>query len=301
MENKYAVLIDSDNISPDYVEGIFNELSNYGDTPIRRIYGDFEGKKNWRQSCLNYSIKQIQQYNNTKGKNSTDSSLIIDAMDILYQYPYITGFVIVSSDSDFTGLSQRIREAAKEVIGMGETKTPKSIINACTSFKYLENLVKEEDKKPVQDIGTSTKDLEKRIIEIITSKNGLILVSQLKEHLIKIYPDFDEKNYGFNQMNKFLSSFQSLKVETIKTACYVSCKQNEKADASNKEEMDKTTLEIVSKAKGKKIALSLLSQKLIDQGFDYSLFGYSKFRKYLQTFKVLDVDNIYVSMKEEIK
>lgn len=138
---KYAVLIDADNISNKYVKIILDEVANYGVATYRRIYGDWTEARlsSWKSVLLDYSISPIQQYSYTVGKNSTDSAMIIDAMDILYSGS-VNGFCIISSDSDFTRLVVRLRESGMNVIGMGESKTPRPFIAACNQFKYLDIL-----------------------------------------------------------------------------------------------------------------------------------------------------------------
>lgn len=140
-EQQYAVLVDAENVSPKYINIIFDEASNYGVTTYRRIYGDWTSTRNngWKETLLDNSITPIQQYSYTEGKNASDSAMIIDAMDILYTES-VDGFILVSSDSDFTRLASRLRESGKNVIGMGESKTPSAFISACNSFKYLDIL-----------------------------------------------------------------------------------------------------------------------------------------------------------------
>lgn len=163
MENdlKYALLIDAENVSSKYIELIMDEMSNFGVTTYRRIYGDWTSNANisWKDILLKYSISPVQQYRYVDGKNASDSALIIDAMDILYS-GHVDGFCLVSSDSDFTRLASRLRESAKNVIGMGESKTPSAFINACNQFKYMDilyNKQKEEalanqpEKEPDKD------------------------------------------------------------------------------------------------------------------------------------------------------
>ncbi len=154
-ETRFAVLIDAENISPKYIQIIFDEVSSYGVTTYRRIYGDWTSTRNnrWKEVLLDNSITPIQQYSYTEGKNSSDSAMIIDAMDILYTGS-VDGFVLVSSDSDFTRLASRLRESGMAVIGMGESKTPNAFITACNTFKYLDILyaavseVEENDALP---------------------------------------------------------------------------------------------------------------------------------------------------------
>ena len=138
-DKKFAVLVDADNISHRKIKDILDEIANYGTPTIKRIYGDFTNPKSaaWKEVLLENSITPIQQYAYTTGKNATDSALIIDAMDILYS-GNCDGFVLVSSDSDFTRLATRLREAGMKVYGMGEKKTPKPFIVACDKFVYIE-------------------------------------------------------------------------------------------------------------------------------------------------------------------
>jgi uncharacterized LabA/DUF88 family protein len=142
---RLAVLIDADNTFKfiDIIDALFEEISKFGDASVRRIYGDWTQTQlgRWKDILPKHAIQPIQQYANTKGKNATDSALIIDAMDLLYQAP-LDGFCIVSSDSDFTRLAIRFRESGKLVYGFGEEKTPDSLIAACTQFKYFEILSK---------------------------------------------------------------------------------------------------------------------------------------------------------------
>lgn len=147
-EMRYAVLIDAENISPKYIKIVMDEISNYGITTYRRIYGDWTSNRNnsWKDILLENSITPIQQYSYTDGKNSSDSALIIDAMDILYSMS-VDGFCLVSSDSDFTRLASRLRESGMKVVGMGESKTPKSFISACNTFKYLDILYRNEKRE----------------------------------------------------------------------------------------------------------------------------------------------------------
>src|SRR5574344_2658888 len=145
-----AVLIDAENISHNFLEDISESIALYGIVSVRRIYGDWtsEKMKGWKSLLLEYAIQPIQQFSNTAGKNSTDSALIIDAMDLLY-LQHVDCFCIVSSDSDFTRLASRIREQGKYVIGIGEKKTPSSFVNACNEFIHIEpaNQARKEEKR----------------------------------------------------------------------------------------------------------------------------------------------------------
>lgn len=155
-EEQYAVLVDAENVSPNYIHIIFDEASNYGITTYRRIYGDWTSTHNngWKAILLENSITPIQQYSYTDGKNSSDSAMIIDAMDILYT-ANVDGFIIVSSDSDFTRLASRLRESGMNVIGMGESKTPGAFISACNSFKYLDILYQNIESEEEEEFETA--------------------------------------------------------------------------------------------------------------------------------------------------
>ena len=150
-EKKFAVLIDSDNVSYKYVKIILDEITNVGVATIKRIYGDWtNGKTHWKSVLLDYALTPMQQYAYTSGKNSTDSAKIIDAMDILYTGD-VDGFCIASSDSDFTKLATRLREAGKIVIGMGEKHTPQPFVKACSQFKYIDLIAENQIEKQVNN------------------------------------------------------------------------------------------------------------------------------------------------------
>lgn len=235
MENdkKIAVLIDADNVSDKYIKFIFDEISNHGTPTYKRIYGDWTKPQlaSWKNVLLNYSITPIQQYSYTTGKNSTDSALIIDAMDILYS-KNVDGFCIVSSDSDFTKLASRLREAGMYVIGMGEKKTPTPFIAACEKFKYLEvlasmtskplevNNVKEKQEETKDGILGIDKLIEviKNIITEISDEDGWAFLGELGNILNKRYPDFDTRNYGYAKLTPFVSSLKQFDIRTTKTS-----------------------------------------------------------------------------------
>ena len=150
-EKKFAVLIDSDNVSSKYIKIILDEITNVGVATIKRIYGDWtSGKTHWKSVLLEYALTPMQQYAYTSGKNSTDSAMIIDAMDILYTYD-VDGFCIASSDSDFTKLATRLREAGKIVIGMGEMHTPQPFVKACSQFKYIDKISANQSEKKTKN------------------------------------------------------------------------------------------------------------------------------------------------------
>ena len=165
-EKRFAVLIDADNVSAKYIKYILDEISNYGSATYKRIYGDWTktNTSSWKDVLLENSVTPIQQYGYTVGKNATDSAMIIDAMDILYS-GNVEGFCIVSSDSDFTKLSSRLRESGMLVVGMGEKKTPKPFIASCNQFKYLDVLAESENKSIEQEKDKITTDIHKEFIK----------------------------------------------------------------------------------------------------------------------------------------
>ncbi|MCR5499777.1 MAG: NYN domain-containing protein, partial [Acetatifactor sp.] len=227
-DRKLALLIDADNISPIYVNIMLNEAKNYGTVSVRRIYGDWtsSGKNSWKSVMLDASLTPIQQYSYTYGKNASDSAMIIDAMDILYA-DHVDGFILASSDSDFTRLAMRLREAGKFVIGMGESKTPAPFVKSCDEFKVLDILLKnsisDEEEKRLAKTGGATSATEqesvptpitklsvikKSMLDIIdknSDENGQIQMSKLASMLTRLYSDFDARNYGkYSKFSNFV-------------------------------------------------------------------------------------------------
>lgn len=236
MENdkKIAVLIDADNVSDKYIKFIFDEITNHGTPTYKRIYGDWTKPQlaPWKTVLLNYSITPIQQYSYTTGKNATDAALIIDAMDILYS-KNVDGFCIVSSDSDFTKLAARLREAGMYVIGMGEKKTPSPFIAACEKFKYLEVLAAVSVESEKSDSGKrisqdsqqegmiNIQELLETIEIIITEcsdENGWAFLGEVGNRLSKRHPDFDTRNYGYSKLVPFISSLRKFEIESRRTS-----------------------------------------------------------------------------------
>lgn len=232
-DKRIAVLIDADNVSDKYIKYIIDEISNHGTPTYKRIYGDWTKPQlaSWKNVLLNYSISPIQQYSYTTGKNATDAALIIDAMDILYSNN-VDGFCIVSSDSDFTKLAARLREAGMYVIGMGEKKTPTPFIAACEKFKYLEvlasipvddvavNHVKGVQVQKETKVGMASTDqlieVIKTIITDISDEDGWAFLGELGNTLNKRFPDFDTRNYGFTKLTPFVSSLKQFEIRTTK-------------------------------------------------------------------------------------
>jgi len=196
-----AVLIDAENISHNFLEDISENIALYGIVSVRRIYGDWtsEKMKGWKSLLLEYAIQPIQQFSNTVGKNSTDSALIIDAMDLLY-LQHFDCFCIVSSDSDFTRLASRIREQGKYVVGIGEKKTPSSFVNACNEFLHIE-APNRERKEPPDDRRNKeklnkTEILLEKAVDQLSDASGWVMLSQLMQYIRQVKPDFDLRELG---------------------------------------------------------------------------------------------------------
>jgi len=230
-DKRIAVLIDADNVSDKYIGHILNEISNHGTPTYKRIYGDWTKPNlgSWKTVLLNYSITPIQQYNYTTGKNSTDAALIIDAMDILYS-KNVDGFCIVSSDSDFTKLAARLREAGMYVVGMGEKKTPAPFIAACEKFIYLEVLAdhytsdanERNDKQAAPQEGMANKEELIKYIQIIVTEtsddDGWAFLGEVGKRLNKRFPDFDTRNYGYAKLTPLISSLTQFEIQSRKTS-----------------------------------------------------------------------------------
>ena len=228
MENKLAVLIDGDNIPSAFIKEMMEEIAKYGNPTIKRIYGDWTKPhlSKWKGVLLENAINPIQQYGYTQGKNATDSAMIIDAMDILYS-DRVDGFCLVSSDSDFTRLATRLREAGKNVIGIGEKKTPEPFIVACDRFIYIE-ILKTSHRETEVDMtkGKAGKkdDFDKitpKVIKLIAStisdvadEDGWAFLGDVGSLLQKKQPNFDSRNYGFQKLTPMINSINKFEIES---------------------------------------------------------------------------------------
>ena len=217
------MLIDADNIPYSHIKEMLDEITKFGLPTIKRIYGDWTKRtvSGWKAALLEHAITPIQQYAYTRGKNATDSAMIIDAMDILHSNK-VDGFCLVSSDSDFTRLATRLRESGKFVIGIGEMKTPRPFIVACDKFIYIEILKEEEPakessaKSKTQPKAKSTLDpMDKAFIRVLKSTvrdvaddDGWAALSAVGALLNKKRPDFDPRNYGFSKLTPLISSLK---------------------------------------------------------------------------------------------
>jgi uncharacterized LabA/DUF88 family protein len=224
-ELKLAVLIDADNIPYANVKGMMEEIAKYGTPTFKRIYGDWTRPttSGWKNVLLENAITPIQQYSYTSGKNATDSAMIIDAMDILYT-GRVDGFCIVSSDSDFTRLATRLREAGMKVIGIGEKKTPNPFITACDKFIYIEILSSEDvvtpDVRTKKSKNDSLQKLDRRVINLIRTsindvadESGWAFLGEVGTLILKKQPNFDARNYGFKKLLQLMKSVDDIEVD----------------------------------------------------------------------------------------
>jgi uncharacterized LabA/DUF88 family protein/Fe-S-cluster formation regulator IscX/YfhJ len=229
---KLAVLIDADNVPYANVKEMFEEIAKYGTPTFKRIYADWTKPtvSGWKNVLLENAITPIQQYSYSVGKNASDSALIIDAMDILYTGK-VDGFCIVSSDSDFTRLATRLREAGMKVIGIGEKKTLNPFITACDKFIYIEILKKEKpiraennpkevtrnepapENKPLNKIDPEIIELISDSITDLADENGWTYLGDLGSLIIKKKPDFDPRNYGFPKMSPMIRSINKFEID----------------------------------------------------------------------------------------
>lgn len=222
-DTKLAVLIDGDNIPSKYIKEMMEEITKYGTPTIKRIYGDWTKPQlaKWKNILLENAINPIQQYSYTTGKNATDSAMIIDAMDILYSEK-VNGFCLVSSDSDFTKLATRLREAGVVVYGIGEKKTPDPFIVACDKFIYLEILEKEEEintgkrtqkKDNLDKITPKVLRLLRNSVEDAADDDGWAFMGDVGTLLIKKQPNFDARNFGFEKLTQLFKSLNKFEIE----------------------------------------------------------------------------------------
>ena len=249
-----AVLIDGDNIPSAYVKEMTEEIAKYGNPTIKRIYGDWT-KPNltkWKNLLLENAITPIQQYGYTTGKNATDSAMIIDAMDILYSGK-VNGFCLVSSDSDFTRLATRLREAGMKVIGIGEKKTPNPFIVACDKFIYIEILKNQAEKKndDTQELAKTNVDkisqkeinLIKTTISDLSDEDGWAFLGDVGSLLQKKQANFDSRNYGFEKLTPLIKSIGSFELEqrvTPKSKYKLIFVKNKEKHTTNKKKNKKT-------------------------------------------------------------
>ncbi len=220
--DKLAVLIDADNAQPSIVDDLIAEIANYGIASVKRIYGDWTapGLKGWKEVLLQHSIQPMQQFAYTKGKNATDSAMIIDAMDLLYTGNF-NGFCIISSDSDFTKLASRLRESGLLVYGFGEQKTPSAFVSACDKFIYTEvlraktgeseSIVKKSSNELKQD--TKLVSLLRNAVEASSDESGWAQLGPVGSNIAKQSPEFDPRNYGYRKLGELVAATKLFEIE----------------------------------------------------------------------------------------
>ncbi|MEG0027471.1 MAG: NYN domain-containing protein [Raoultibacter sp.] len=297
MDKRFALLIDADNVSAKYIKPILEELSKYGTVTYKRIYGDWTNTQNgkWKDELLSSSITPIQQFGYTQGKNATDSAMIIDAMDILYTQS-VEGFCIVSSDSDFTKLASRIRETGLIVIGMGEKKTPQPFRIACDIFTVLELLVeesslgKEDIKREVREGAVEVSQtipkekIESAVVKIILdnqNNNKETGLGEVGSRLVKRYPDFDVRSYGYSLLSRLLEEFPRIKTIKEGNTIYVVLNDDQAIEDNPADFIE----DAVEQAGKQGIDLAALGKKVKNeyQGFKVRDSGYSQFKQYVKS------------------
>ena len=222
--DKLAVLIDADNAQPSIVRELLAEISRYGTANVKRAYGDWttQNLRGWKDVLHEMAIQPMQQFSYTTGKNSTDSSLIIEAMDLLHT-GRLSGFCLVSSDSDFTRLATRIREAGLVVYGFGERKTPQSFVAACDKFIYTE-ILRPQQAQVAEEEAASLEPLEPMLrtaVTATTKESGWAALSAVGSMLMKNSPSFDPRNYGFQKLG-----------ELVRKQPYIETQEKQIADGS---------------------------------------------------------------------
>jgi uncharacterized LabA/DUF88 family protein len=244
-QRRLAVLIDADNAQPTITEGLLKEVAKYGVASVKRIYGDWTtpNLSGWKLLLLEHSIQPIQQFRYTVGKNSTDSAMIIDAMDLLYTRRF-DGFCLVSSDSDFTRLASRIREEGLLVYGFGEEKTPKPFVAACDKFILTKLLLAHEDTELInQRQETNQLKMDTKLINLIRSAikaasddSGWANLGSVGHYIAQQSPEFDSRNYGYEKLSGLLLKIELFDVQerfnssSRTKGIYVQDKRNKKSD-----------------------------------------------------------------------
>lgn len=209
---KLAVLIDADNAQATVCSELLAEVAKFGIASVKRAYGDWTttNLKSWKDYLHKYAIQPIQQFSYTQGKNATDSALIIDAMDLLHE-SRLDGFCLVSSDSDFTRLATRIREAGLFVYGFGESKTPEPFISACDKFIYTE-ILREQRNTEDESENVNLRHLITSAIDAVSRDDGWALLSRVGGHITKNNPSFDPRNYGYEKLGKLIKTLNYLEI-----------------------------------------------------------------------------------------
>ena len=298
-ERRFAVLIDADNVSPKYIKYILDEVSDVGLATYKRIYGDWTDneKRGWKNVLLDWSVNPIQQYSYTTGKNATDSAMIIDAMDILYS-GNVDGFCLVSSDSDFTKLAQRLREAGMFVMGIGEQKTPKPFRAACDTFKLLEIISSEDAPEVVETVkGRGTIVSMKEDVANIDAIHQPLGLAAVGNFLTKRFSDFDVRNYGYSKLSTFLESLTGSDFQVVKLhgGYFV----QEKNASISKSEIEQEIIRIIQGYQGHVDNLSIIHDELKKTypSFDVKQYGFSRISSFLRSFGKFKIKDNMVQLK----
>lgn len=221
IQKKLAVLIDADNASPKIIEGLLDEIAKYGIASVKRVYGDWTSPNllGWKEVLLENALNPVQQFSYTSGKNSTDSALIIDAMDLLYTEK-LDGFCIVSSDSDFTRLCLRLRESGMLVYGFGESKTPKAFVGACDRFIFTEILTRDEKNYARYPVTMKQLQSDKKLVSLLVSaveasanENGWSHLGSVGQNIANKAPDFDPRNFGYKKLYELMKATKLFQID----------------------------------------------------------------------------------------
>ncbi|MCM1398689.1 MAG: NYN domain-containing protein [Clostridium sp.] len=314
-EKKIALLIDAENTNAKYIDVIFSEIKKYGNITYQRMYGDFRNNAlaKWDEKSKEYAIVPIYQQNYTSGKNAADIMLVIDAMDILYRQN-VDMFCIVSSDSDFTRLVNRIKEDAIYVVGMGQSMASKAFVKACNEYKFLDKIIEEEldakddkmadmeepeikdakvsDKEenanlePEKDAITPIEEIKSAIDFLATEaeNNGVrVNLSSTKSLLRHVFSDFDERNYGYSRFKKFIENETNVEIETEGRSMYIV--------KSNNDNIEKNVRNFIKEKAKKDFALDMLGNEIHTKfpKFSYKESGYSQLSKFVESVEGVEV------------
>lgn len=294
-QKNIALLIDAENISYKYIDTIFDELKEYGNVTIRKLYGDLskEQTKPWVEPVQKYAIIPVQQYQNSVGKNSSDMALVIDAMDILYNNP-VDIFCIASSDSDFTRLASRIRQEGKMVIGMGESKASQPLVNAFDKFQYLNVIdIDDSDTQVILDNEiTPIEEIKNEIITLLELEDGFVEnVGVIKEKLQKKYPDFDSRNYGCSKFSKFMELFsEEIEVFTQKDKRTKAAKLK---NSKTRETIEAFVIDAIRNSKKKRLNIGEVNKKVMEKypEFNPKDYGYKQVKLFFTNIKGVKIKN----------
>lgn len=329
-EKRFALLIDAENTSAKYIGTILDELKKCGIVTYRRMYGDFSKPvlAEWNKKALEYAIVPIMQPRYSAAKNAADIMLVIDSMDILYENT-VYGFCIVSADSDFTRLASRLREAGKYVIGMGNSRASKSFISACNEYKFLDKISEEDIEKDVEkdkiienetnntnknnNIDSELKQIESddsskekssvtplhkikteinNIIQLNDNNGSSTNLGSLKSTLQRKYSDFDERNYGYNSMKKFIQEATKFKIVQSRSVVTVSRGNDNSTQIKDLEAEVRDYIKKLA-CENHEIELGRLGRVLIEKypDFKHKEYGYSRLSAYVKSIEGLSVNS----------